>query len=76
LFRKDEQTYAEVAESAQPDVLIEDDCESIGGKDEMTYTHIKPEIQEKIKLVAIEEFGGIDQLPENIGQLITRRSMS
>jgi hypothetical protein len=42
----------------------------------MTYTHINPDIQEKIKLIAIGEFGGIDHLPENIGQLITRRKRS
>jgi len=49
-----------------PDIIIEDDCESIGGKYEMTYTHIKPELKKRIKSIVVEEFGGIDHLPDNI----------
>lgn len=49
-----------------PDILIEDDCESIGGKKEMIYPHIKSEIKEKIKSISIKEFSGIDYLTDNI----------
>jgi hypothetical protein len=49
-FRQDDEGYGEVAERLMPDILVEDDCESIGGESEMTYTHIKPELQAKISL--------------------------
>jgi len=41
LFRQKGEEYKDVAEKAMPNVLIEDDCESIGGIEKMTYTHIK-----------------------------------
>ena len=66
-YRKTGEEYKDVAERIMPDILIEDDCESIGGEKEMTYTHIKPEAKAKIKSVVIKEFGGIDYLPDNIG---------
>ena len=63
-FRENNENYAEVAERLMPDILIEDDCESIGGKDEMTITHVKPEIKKKIKSIVVKEFSGLDHLPE------------
>lgn len=70
LYRKDDEAYKDVAERLMPDILIEDDCESIGGKVEMTYPHIKEEIKSKIKSVVIKEFGGIDHLPNDINILL------
>ncbi|MFW9991612.1 MAG: hypothetical protein ACFFD4_06100 [Candidatus Odinarchaeota archaeon] len=69
LFREAGDAYKDVAERSLPDILIEDDCESIGGKKEMTYTCIRPELQEKVKLIAVKEFGGIDHLPDELSQL-------
>jgi hypothetical protein len=66
LFRKRLESYKKIAERVIPDVLIEDDCESIGGEKEMTITHIKPSIRAKIKSIPIKEFGGIDHLPDKI----------
>ena len=37
LFRQKDEEYKDVAERIVPDVLVEDDCESIGGIDEETY---------------------------------------
>jgi len=65
-FRKQGENYKDVAERLVPDVLIEDDCESIGGETEMVYPHIKEELKPKIKSVVIKEFEGIDDLPVNI----------
>jgi hypothetical protein len=70
-YRKRHESYNEVAERAIPDVLIEDDCESIGGEVEMTYPHIGPEIKKKITSVVVKEFEGIDHLPDNITDLKT-----
>ena len=69
IFRKDNEEYKDVVERIAPDVLIEDDCESIGGITAMTITYVKPEIRERIKSIAIKEFGGIDPLPGNISDL-------
>jgi|TARA_Y100000294_G_scaffold4445_1_gene4549 hypothetical protein len=69
LFRQKDEEYKDVAERIVPDALVEDDCESIGGIDEMTITHVKPEIKKKIKSIPIKEFGGIDHLPDKISAL-------
>lgn len=66
LWRKEGEEYKDVAENLMPDILVEDDCESIGGLNEMTYTHIKDDIKQKIKLVAVREFGGIDHLADDV----------
>jgi len=47
-FRKEGEKYKDVAERVIPDVLIEDDCESIGWENEMTYPHIRPELKARI----------------------------
>ena len=70
LFRQKGEEYKDVAERVVPDILIEDDCESIGGIDEMSITHVKCEIRKKIKSIPVKEFGGIDHLPNNISGLM------
>jgi hypothetical protein len=65
-FRRKDETYAQVAERVMPDVIIEDDCESIGREAEMTYPHIRPDLQARLKSVVVKEFGGIDHLPDNV----------
>lgn len=69
LFRQQEENYANVAEKLKPDILIEDDCESIGGEKEMTYTNIKKDLKPKIKHISVKEFRGIDHLPVSIDDL-------
>ena len=49
--------------------VVEDDCESIGEVPEMTVTHVRPEIRRKIKSITVEEFGGIDHLPDDVSRL-------
>ena len=68
-FRKEKEEYKDVAERVMPDILIEDDCESIGGEAEMTYPQISKDQQKKIKSVVVPEFGGIDHLTNNIEEL-------
>ena len=70
LYRKKGEQYKDIAERIMPDVLIEDDCESIGGKEEMTITHVKPELKKKIKSIVVKEFNGIDNLPDKISDLL------
>lgn len=68
-FRLEGEEYKDAAERAMPDILIEDDCESIGGEIEMTYPHIRPDIKSRIISIVIPEFGGIDHLPEALSEL-------
>lgn len=68
-YRQNSESYKDIAEKIIPDVLIEDDCESIGGENEMTITYVKPEIKQKIKSIVIKEFSGIDNLPDNLMDL-------
>lgn len=65
-FRKEEQDYKDVAHELMPDILIEDDCESIGGEAEMTYPHMDPERKLKVRSIVVKEFEGIDLLPDDL----------
>lgn len=69
-YRQNGESYKDIAERIIPDILIEDDCESIGGEKEMTITFVKPEIKKKIKSIVVKEFSGIDNLPDKIDDLL------
>lgn len=69
VYRRNGETYANVAERITPDILIEDDCESIGGEVEMTYPHIRSDLRTRIKSIVVKEFSGIDHLPDNLSAL-------
>jgi len=73
LFRKGGESYKDIAEKIIPDILIEDDCESIGGEKEMTITYVKPEVKQKIKSIIVKEFQGIDHLSDDIDSLRTQK---
>ena len=72
-FRHSGEHYNDVAERVRPDILIEDNCESIGGEKEMTYPHITPELKARIKSIVVKEFGGIDHLPDDLSALMRYR---
>lgn len=67
--REKKEKYQDIVETLKPDVLIEDDCKSIGGAWQMCISKVKPEIRESIVSIVVHEFQGIDNLPENIDQL-------
>ncbi len=69
-FRQDGKKYYGIVEEIIPDILIEDDCESIGGKKEMAITKVNPKIKRKVKSVIVKEFEGIDKLSDNIKNYI------
>lgn len=66
IYRKKNLEYNDLIEKIKPEILIEDDCESIGGEEEMVITHIDPVLKRKIKFVVVKEFEGIDHLPNLI----------
>ena len=71
-YRRNIEEYKDVVERIRPlpDVIIEDDCESIGGKVEMVYPNLRQELKSKIKSIVVKEFGGIDYLPDRISELM------
>ena len=46
----------------KPDILIEDDCKSIGGQREWCVTNVRTEIKERIHSIIVPEFKGIDDV--------------
>jgi len=71
-YRRNREKYKDVVERIRPlpDVIVEDDCESIGGKVEMVYPNLKPELKNKIKSIVVKEFKGIDHIPDRIPELM------
>jgi hypothetical protein len=65
-YRQKGESYKDIVERIIPEILIEDDCESIGGEKEMSITFVKPEIKQKIKSIVVKEFEGIDNLPDDL----------
>lgn len=72
-FRRDNEHYGQAAERALPDIIVEDDCKSIGGVAEMTYPKLSPELKARVSSVVVPEWGGIDHLPNDPARLATRR---
>ncbi|MFX1587990.1 MAG: hypothetical protein ACFFC1_07535 [Promethearchaeota archaeon] len=69
IFYRKKQNWNIPIKKAKPDILIEDDCESIGGEHQMTYPNLNREWKSKLISIVIKEFGGIDNLPEDINEL-------
>ncbi|MFX0006293.1 MAG: hypothetical protein ACFFA7_17055 [Promethearchaeota archaeon] len=68
-YRQKEEDWNLQIEKAKPDLIIEDNCESIGGESQMTFPNLRPELQSKITLIVIKEFAGIDHLPDDVKEL-------
>lgn len=75
IFYRKERNWNLPIEEAKPDILIEDDCESIGGKSQMTYPNLTQELKSKIISIVLKEFGGIDYLPDDIDELVKLSSL-
>ena len=73
VFRSPGESYQDMADRVSPDVLIEDDCESIGGEQEMIFPHLRPVIQGRIISIVVKEFEGIDHLPDDLVALKSLR---
>lgn len=69
IVREQKEAYKDIVEILQPDILIEDDCRSIGGAWQMCITKVKPEIKAKIVSIVVPEFKGIDTLPHVLEEL-------
>ena len=68
-YRGDKQEYKDLVEMIRPDILIEDDCYSIGGAKEMCIANVSPYMKERIRSIVMKEFKGIDSLTSNYLEL-------
>lgn len=71
-YRSRGETYKTIVETLQPNVLIEDDCKSIGGAWQMCITKVAPQIKESITSIVVKEFKGIDTLPSDLYELVRK----
>ncbi|BCY16426.1 hypothetical protein hrd7_02750 [Leptolinea sp. HRD-7] len=70
-YRGNREEYHHVAENLIPDVLIEDDCRSIGGQRNWTITYVDHQIKPRIHSIIVREFGGIGHLPDSLSDLLS-----
>jgi hypothetical protein len=69
-FRNKTEEYHNIAEDIMPKILIEDNCKSIGGIKQTTIYKINDIKKSAIKSIMVDEFNGIDHLPNNTMELI------
>lgn len=70
VFRTREESYADVVARVAPDVIVEDDCESIGGTAQMTHPRLPAPFQDDVVSVVVPEFGGIDSVAERVSEIM------
>jgi len=73
-YREKGEKYRDIVERVRPDILIEDDCRSIGGRWQMCITYVNPQLKAKINSIIVKEFQGIDKLPINLHDLLFYKS--
>lgn len=59
--------YIEIVKKIKPDIWIDDDCESLGGRNNKEDVKIR---NLGIKLIIVKEFGGIDHLSDSPEKLL------
>jgi hypothetical protein len=64
-FRGAGESYADVARRAGADVVVEDDCESIGGRAQTTEACLAQSPDAAVSCVVVPEFGGLAHLPDD-----------
>ncbi len=62
LCREKGEQYSEIVERIKPDILVEDDCKSIGGQKEWCITDVREEIKVGIRSIIVPEYKGIDDV--------------
>ena len=61
-YRQKYQDYTTLIKEELPDILVEDDCKSVGGQTSMCSYNLPDNIKNKIKIIKVKEFGGIDNV--------------
>lgn len=61
-YREKGQGYKNIVQSVMPDVLIKDDCRSVGGSWQMCIRKVNPVLRTRIKSIIVPELKRIDSL--------------
>ena len=69
--REPKERYCDIVEALRADILIEDDCRSIGGARQMCIHRVNAQVKQQIKSIVVSEFKGIDHLPCDISDLMS-----
>ena len=75
-YRKPGETYGQIAAALLPAVIIEDDCESIGGAAQMVISALTAGQRRSAGSLVVEEFGGIDHLPSDLEALFRQAGVT
>lgn len=68
-YRQPGESYADVVRRARAGLLIEDDCESIGGVAQTTRASLAAGPGPAVRCIVVPEFGGLAHLPDDPAQL-------
>jgi hypothetical protein len=71
-YRRGAEECKDVVERIRPlpNLIVEDDCESIGGEVEMVYPNLEPGLKNEIRSFVVKEFEGIDNIPDEVSELM------
>ena len=69
LSRDPGESYADVSRRAGADIVVEDDCESIGGRSQTIAAGLAAAPGRAVTSVIVPEFGGLAHLPNDPGEL-------
>lgn len=61
-YRQKYQDYTTLIKEELPDILVEDDCKSVGGQTSMCSYNLPDNVKNEIKIIKVKEFGGIDNV--------------
>jgi hypothetical protein len=68
--RGDGEDYGALVDRLGLDVLVEDDCESIGGAAQTCAAQLSPAGGQSVRCVVLPEFSGLAGLPDNPAELL------
>jgi len=71
--RGDGEDYGTLIQRLGLDVLIEDDCESIGGAAQTCSAQMGPAVRASVRCIVLPEFLGLADLPADPAELLLRR---
>lgn len=69
--RSEGEEYGALVERLRLDVLVEDDCESIGGAAQTCAAQLSLAGRRSVRCVVLPEFSGLAGLPDNPAELLT-----
>ena len=72
MAREKGEKYKDIVEKLSPQILVEDDCKSIGGAWQMCITKVNPDLRERITSLVVPEFIGIDHLSDTLDELLKK----